>query len=85
MSQAKMYVLSLLMRHSKTGEHRLVTDVDIAAGEQEALIKASLLAHPGQGEVDHWTVLRKQVEEVERGLIERAATDVLGWSKPEGQ
>ena len=80
-----MYVLLLHMQHSKTGEHRLLTSVEIASSEEEALLKASLLAHPGQGQVDNWNVLSRHVEEVDREVLERAATEVLGWRGPERQ
>jgi hypothetical protein len=84
-SEAKLYVLLLHMRHIKTNEHRYVMSAEVAAGEEEALIKASLLAHPGQGSFDNWTVLSRHVEEIDRAVLERAAREVLGWGEPEDQ
>ena len=83
MSQAKAYVCSILMQHKDTNEYRLLTDLAVAPGEQEALIQATLIAHPGQGGYDNWIVLNKQVQELDREALERAAREVLGWSKPE--
>jgi hypothetical protein len=79
MSRANMYVLSSFMRHDQTGEYRMLINIEVAASEEEASVKASLMAHPGQGEKDHWIVLSRHVEAVERETLERAAREVLGW------
>lgn len=83
MSHAKAYVCSILMQHKKSCEYRLLTDLAVAPTEEEALVHAALLAHPGHGGIDDWIILNKQVQELDREAIERAASEVLGWSKPD--
>jgi hypothetical protein len=84
MSQAKAYVCVVLMQHQNTHEYRLLTDIAIAPSEEEALIKATLLAHPPDGGPDNWVALSREVQEMDRETLERAAAEVLGWGRPEG-
>lgn len=76
MSQPKAFICVVLMRHENNHESRLLTDLVAAPGEEEALVKASVLAHPGGH--DHWTVLSREVHEVDRDTLERVAAQVLG-------
>lgn len=78
MSQMKAYICVVQMQHEKTHEHRLVTDLCVAPSEEEALIKAALLAHPSGH--DNWTVLSREAQELDREKLERAAAEVLGGS-----
>ena len=82
MSQAKAYICVVLMQHENTHESRLLTDLVAAPDEEQALVKASLLAHPGGH--DNWTVLSKEVHEVDRDTLRRAAAEVLGWGDAAG-
>ena len=82
MNRPKMFVLILLAQHAKTGEQRLTARALVATDEEEALVKASLLAHPGEGSADNWAVLSRRVEEVDRDVLEQAAAEVLGWPRP---
>ena len=81
-SKAKAYICSILMQHKDTQEYRLLADIAVARSEEEALVQATLMAHPGQGGYDNWVALNKQVQELDREAIERAAREVLGWTSP---
>ena len=76
MSQPKAYICAVLMQHENKQESRLLTDLVAAASEEEALVKAAVLAHPGGH--DNWTVLSREVRELDRDTIERVAAKVLG-------
>ncbi len=76
MSQAKAYICAVLMQHENKQESRLLTDLVAAANEEEALVKAAVLAHPGGH--DSWTVLSREVSELDRDTLERVAARVLG-------
>ncbi len=82
MSQAKAYICVVLMQHENKHDSRLLTDLVAAPDEEQALVKASLLAHPGGH--DNWTVLSKEVHEVDRDTLRRAAAEVLGWNDAAG-
>ena len=82
MTQAKAYICVVLMQHENNQESRLLTDLVAAPDEEQALVKASLLAHPGGH--DNWTVLSKEVHEVDRDTLRRAAAEVLGWTDAAG-
>jgi hypothetical protein len=76
MSQPKAYVCVVLMQHENNQENRLLTDLVAAASEEEALVKASILAHPGGH--DNWTVLSREVQELDRDTLSHVAAQVLG-------
>ncbi len=80
MSQAKAYICVVLMQHESTHENRVLTDLIVAPGEEEALVKVTLLAHPSGH--DKWSVLSKEVREIDRETLERAAAEALGWRAP---
>jgi len=82
MSQPKAFICAVLMQHDNKQESRLLTDLVVASDEEQALVKASLLAHPGGH--DNWTVLSKEVHEVDRDTLRRAAAEVLGWADSAG-
>ena len=82
MSQPKAFICAVLMQHDNKQESRLLTDLVVAPDEEQALVKASLLAHPGGH--DNWTVLSKEVHEVDRDTLRRAAAEVLGWNDAAG-
>ena len=82
MTQAKAYICVVLMQHENNHESRLLADLVAAPDEEQALVKASLLAHPGGH--DNWTVLSKEVHEVDRDTLRRAAAEVLGWNDAAG-
>lgn len=83
MSRAKAYICVVLMQHENTHEHRILTDLVVAPGEAEALIKAALLAHPSGH--DNWSVLSREVQELDREALERAAAEVLDRGTADGQ
>ena len=82
MSQPKAFICAVLMQHDNKQESRLLTDLVVAPDEEQALVKLSLLAHPGGH--DNWTVLSKEVHEVDRDTLRRVAAEVLGWSDSAG-
>lgn len=82
MTQAKAYICVVLMQHENKHENRLLAELVAAPDEEQALVKASLLAHPGGH--DNWTVLSKEVHEVDRDTLRRAAAEVLGWNDAAG-
>ena len=75
--QPRAYVCVVLMQHDNKQESRILTELVAAAGEEEALVRAAVLAHPGGGH-DNWTVLSREVHEVDRDTLERVAARVLG-------
>ena len=79
MSQAKAYICVVLMRHESNQENRVLTDLVVATDEEQALVRAALLAHPGGH--DQWSVLSREVRALDEETLERAAAEVLGWSK----
>ena len=82
MSQPKAFICAVLMQHDNKQESRLLTDLVVAPDEEQALVKTSLLAHPGGH--DNWTVLSKEVHEVDRDTLRRAAAEVLGGTGSAG-
>ena len=76
MSQTKAYVCVVLMQHENNQESRLLADLVAANSEEEALVKASILAHPGGH--DNWTVLSREVQELDRDTLQSVAAQVLG-------
>jgi hypothetical protein len=82
MSQPKAFICAVLMQHDNKQESRLLTDLVVAPDEEQALVKVSLLAHPGGH--DNWTVLSKEVHEVDRDTLRRVAAEVLGWNDAAG-
>ena len=76
MSQPKAYICAVLMQHENKQESRLLTNLVAAASEEEALVKAAVLAHPGGH--DNWTVLSREVHELDRDTIQSVAALVLG-------
>jgi hypothetical protein len=81
-TRPKLYVLAAHLLNCRTGEHRFLTGAEVVAGEEEAAIRAALLAQPENGHAEDWDVLSSHVEEIDRKVLERAAEEVLGWSKP---
>lgn len=79
MSQQRAYVCVVLMQHDNKQESRLLTELVAAASEEEALVKASVLAHPGGH--DHWTVLSREVQEIDRDTLQRVSSQVLNDSE----
>ena len=75
MSQ-KAYICVVLMQHENNQESRLLTDLVAAPDEEQALVKASVLAHPGGH--DNWTVLSREVHELDRETLQTVAAQVLG-------
>lgn len=73
----KAFICVVLMQHEETHEHRILTELVVAKSEADALIKATLLAHPSGH--DKWSVLSKEVAEVDSEALERAAVEVLGY------
>jgi hypothetical protein len=82
MSQPKAFICAVLMQHDNKQESRLLTDLVVAPDEEQALVKVSLLAHPGGH--DNWTVLSKEVHEVDGDTLRRVAAEVLGWNDAAG-
>ena len=82
MSQPKAFICVVLMQHDTKQESRLLTDLVAAPNEEEALVKASVLAHPGAAGHDNWTVLSREVQEVDRDTLSRVAAQVLGTGGP---
>ena len=76
MSQPKAYICVVLMQHDNQHESRLLTDLFAAPDEEQALVKASVLAHPGGH--DRWTVLSREVHEIDRDTLASVAAQVLG-------
>jgi hypothetical protein len=77
-----MYVLAAHLLNGRTGEHRFMMSAEVVPGEEEAAVRAALLAQPENGHAEDWDVLSSHVEEVDRGVLEKAAQEVLGWSRP---
>jgi hypothetical protein len=73
----KAFICVVLMQHEVTHEHRILTELAVAESEADALIKATLLAHPSGH--DKWSVLSKDVSEVDPEALERAAVEVLNY------
>lgn len=82
MSQSKAYICVVLMQHENKNESRLLTDLVAAPDEEQALVKAAVLAHPGGH--DHWTVLSREVQEIDRDTLSSVAAQVLGSGGPSG-
>ena len=57
MSWPRMYVLAAHLLNGRTGEHRFLTSAEVVAGEEEAVVRAALLAQPENGHAEDWDVL----------------------------
>ena len=79
MSRAKAYICVVLMQHDNKQESRIRAELVAAPDEEQALVRVSALAHPGGGGGhDNWTVLSREVQELDRDTLQRVAAQVLG-------
>lgn len=76
MGHAKAFICVSMMQNEKTSEHRILADLVVAPSNEEALIKATVLTHPSGH--DNWSVLSKEVKEVDSETLEQVANEVLG-------
>lgn len=83
-SVAKMFVCLFELRQPNSTEFLTVTDVVVAKDESDARHQCEALVREGSfaSGTRGWVIDRFTFREVNRNMLERAATEVLGWSAP---
>ena len=77
-----MYSVAVVVSHSK-GDALL--NAFVIASTQEAALEQALVTFRGESaesKTGRWRVVTSSVEQIDRELLERAATEILGWSAP---
>jgi hypothetical protein len=74
----------LYVRQNGSQEALAFTNVVIASDKNDALNQAEAAISEGEfiSDTRGFVVENSSVDEVDRELIEQAATDILGWSPP---
>ncbi len=82
MSDLNMYSVAVVASQSK-GDALLNVFV-IALSEEAALDQAllKLRGESAESKTGRWRIVTSAVKQVDRELLERAATEILGWSAP---
>jgi hypothetical protein len=84
MNSAKLYICLLILKHADTGGSLSSTKLAIASSKEAALQQCEAFIRKGafaSGTRD-WIIERSSFTEVDRELLEQAATEILGWSPP---
>ncbi len=83
MNDTNMYSVAVVAGQSK-GD-MLLNAVVIASSEEAALEQALVTLREGvaESETRKWRVVTSTVKQVDRELLERAATEILGWTAPD--
>ena len=83
MSDINMYSVAVVASQSKGDA--LLNVVVIAPSGEAALEQALVTLREGvaESETRKWRVVTSTVKRVDRDLLERAATEILGWSRPD--
>ncbi len=84
MSLERLYLFSLhYTRDIERPNNGYHSGLVFAVSEREAERKAGLIGAQRYEAKDDWQLREVKIEEVGRPILERAATEVLGWPKPE--
>jgi hypothetical protein len=84
MGDINMYSVAVVSSQSKGDA--LFNVVVIALNKEAALEQALVALREGvaESETRKWRIVTSSVKQVDRDLLERAATEILGWSAPAG-